>query len=61
MVIIKYYHRVLNPWLKAINGSAVSERKALLIFDGCPLHLNIDLLKELGGGVIVVLLCMTNT
>ena len=61
VIIIKHYHRVLNPWLQTINVSVSSERKELIIFDGFPLHLNIDLLKELGGYVIVALLCMTNT
>ena len=41
--------------------SASSERKALPIFDGCPSHLNIDLLKELGGYGMIVLIHMTNT
>ena len=60
MVIIKHYHCVLNPWLQTINGSASSERKALILFDGCPSHLNIDLIKELGGDGMVVLLHMTD-
>ena len=33
----------------------------MLILDGCPSRLNIDLLKELGGYGMVVLLCMMNT
>ena len=33
----------------------------MLIFGVCPYHLEIDLLKELGGDDIVVLFCMTNT
>ena len=60
-MIIKHSYRVLDPWLKTINASASTERKALLIFDGFPSHLNIDLLKYLGGDGMVVLLCMTNT
>ena len=44
-MIIKHYHRVLNTWLKKINVSVISERKARLIFDGCPSHLNIDILN----------------
>ena len=43
------------------NVNASSESKALLILDGCPSHLHIDLLKELGGDGMVVLLRMTNT
>ena len=38
-----------------------SERKSLLIFDGYPSHLNIDLIKELGGDGMVVLLRTTKT
>ena len=50
MIIIKLYHRILNPWLQTINVSVSSDSKSLLIFDGFLLHLNIDLLKKLGGG-----------
>ena len=60
-IIIKHYHHVLNIWLQTINVSVSSERKELIIFDGFPLHLNIDLLKELGGYSMVVLFRMTNT
>ena len=60
-MIIKHYHCVLKPWIYTINVSAISERKSLIIFDGCPFHLNIDMLKELGVDGIVVLLHMTNT
>ena len=58
---IKHYHRVVTPWLKKINVSASSDKKALLISDECPSHLNIDLLKELGVYVMVVLIRITNT
>ena len=61
MIIIKLYHRILNPWLQTINVSVSSDSKSLLIFDGFILHLNIDLLKNLGGDGMLVLLCMTNT
>ena len=60
-IIIKHYHQVLNPWLKTINGSARSERKALIIFYGFTLHPNIYLLKELWGDGMMVLLRMKNT
>ena len=60
-IIIKRHHHVLKLWIQTINDSEVSERKALLIFDGFTLHLKIDLLKGLGGYGMVVLLCMTNT
>ena len=36
-VIIKHYHFALNPWLHTINVSASIKKKALLIFDGCPI------------------------
>ena len=61
VVIIKHYQNILNPWLQTINVSVSSDSKSLLIFDGFLLHLNIDLLKKLGGGGMLVLLCMTNT
>ena len=35
--------------------------KALLIFDGCPSHLNIDLIKDLGRDGMAVLLRTMNT
>ena len=38
-----------------------SDRKAVLIFDGCPSHLNIGLIKELVGDGMVVLLLVKNT
>ena len=60
-MIIKHYHRVLKPWLQTINVSMSSESKALIIFDECPSHLNIDMLKDLGGDGMVVLPRMTNT
>ena len=60
-IIIKYYYRVFKTWLQTINVSAISESKELIIFYGCPLHINIDLLKELRGDGTVVLLRMTNT
>ena len=59
-MIFKHYHCGLKPWLQTINVSASSERKALLIFDGYPLHLNIDLLKDLGGYGMVVFIGVTN-
>ena len=46
---------------KTIKVSARIERKEVLLFYGCPSHLNIDLLKELRGDGIVVLFLMTNT
>ena len=55
-MIIKYYHRVLKPWLQTINVSASSYKRALVICYGCPSHLNIDLPKELGVRGMVVLL-----
>ena len=58
-IIIKHYQCVLKP--SQFFLSASSERKALPIFDGCPSHLNIDLLKELGGYGMIVLIHMTNT
>ena len=61
MVVIKHYHRALNSWLRTINVSANSERKAVLIFYVCPLYLNIDLIKDMGGDGMVVLLNITNT
>ena len=61
VVIIKHYQNILNPWLQTINVSVSSDSKSLLIFDGFLLHLNIDLLKKLGGDGMLVLLCMTNT
>ena len=60
-IIIKYYYRVFKTWLQTINVSEISESKELIIFYGCPLHINIDLLKELRGDGTVVLLRMTNT
>ena len=64
-MIIKHYHHVLKPWPQTINVGASSERKAVIIFDGRPLYLNIDLIKELGWGGgwygMVVPLNMTNT
>ena len=60
-MIIEHYHRVLNPWLQTINVSASSERKVLLIFDGCLSELNIDLLKDMGEDGMVVLIRMKNT
>ena len=60
-MIIKHCHLFLNPWLQTINGSASSDMKALLIFDGCPSHLNIDLIKDLGRDGMVVLLRTMNT
>ena len=60
-VIIKHYHFALNPWLHTINVSASIKKKALLIFDGCPSHLNIDTLKDMGRYGMVVLIHMTNT
>ena len=60
-MIIKHYYRVLNPWLQTINVSASSESKALLIFDGCPSHLKIDLLKYMEGDGTVVPIHTTNT
>ena len=60
-MILKHYHRVLKPWLQNINVSASSEMTALLIFDVCLLHLNIDLLKDMGADGMLVLICMANT
>ena len=60
-VIVKQFHRVLEPWPQTIKVSASSARKAVLIFDGCLPHLHIDMLKEIGGSGVVVLLCMKNT
>ena len=60
-MIIKHYHCVLNPWVQTINVSTSSYWNAVLIFDGCLLHLNIYLLKDMGGDVLMVLLSMTNT
>ena len=60
-MIIKHHHHVLKLWLQTINDSEVSYKKALIIFDGFTLHLKIDLLKDMGGCGMVVLLCMTNT
>ena len=61
VMIIKDYHCVLKPWLLKINVSARSERRSLLIFDGYPSYLNLDILKDLGVDGMVVLLRMTNT
>ena len=59
-VIVKQFHRVLEPWPQTIKVSASSARKAVLIFDGFPSHLNIDLLNYLGLCGMVVLLRMMN-
>ena len=55
-VIIKHFHIFLKIWLQTINLSASSEMKALLVYGGCPLHLNIYLIKKLGGYGMVVLI-----
>ena len=60
-IIIKHYHHVFKPYLQTINFSSRSEMEAMIIFDGCISHLNIDLLKELGGDDMVVLIRMTKT
>ena len=51
VVRIKHFHSIFNPWLQTINVSVSSDSKSLLIFDGFLLHLNIDILKKLGGMV----------
>ena len=51
--LLKNYHFVLTTWLQTINVSTISQSKAVLIFDGCPLHLNIDILKNPGGDGMV--------
>ena len=58
---IKHYHRVLNPWLQTINVSASNDMKEVLIFYGCPLHLSIYLIKDMGGDGMVALIRMINT
>ena len=60
-MIIKHFHHVLNPWLQTINISEISDINSLLFFDGFPSHLNIDLLNDLGGYGMLILLRMTNT
>ena len=60
-MVIKHYHHVIHAWLQSINVSANSESKSVLIFYGCLPHLNIDILKEMGGDVMVVLIRMKDT
>ena len=59
-VLSSLYHE-LRSCIQTINVSAISERKIVLIFDGFPLHLHINLLKYLKGDGMVVLLHMMNT